>query len=110
MQDIPRWKVQAALKLLGIEATEQTYAVEIRLSTNQIAIFGQEMEYVHVTDAIGDTRLHVLGIDPENGKAELRPVPDGDVQYYTGAGMYLAGGAKHANGTLMPVFKKAVPE
>jgi hypothetical protein len=112
MPEIPRWKVQAALHLLGIDDPgEEIREVSIRPNTYGPEIvlnFGgiwPEQRW-SITDAVQDIRMHVLGIDPEDGNAVLTVCPDNDVKFYAGANMYLDGSTVHANGTMMPVFKR----
>lgn len=105
---IEYWKVQAALRLLGFDP-EEVYELNIRTGVGELVKTsrnGVPQTYIPVVFAAEDTRLHVLGIDPANGNAELNPVPDDEVTYFTGANMHLAGGSKHANGTVMPIFKR----
>jgi hypothetical protein len=105
--EIPRWKVQAALRLLGIDLDGTTYGVEIRLTNgSQVVKMGSEIDYFPIVDTVEDTRVHVLGIDPETGNAELNPVPDNDVTFFAGANMYLHSGTKYSNGTKAPIFKR----
>jgi hypothetical protein len=109
---IERWRVQAAMVLLGLEdpgSEIQQISITDRFIVTGFGDYLSERTDT-ILDDVSDTRLHVLGIDPENGNAELNPVADGDVTFFTGAGMYLDGLTKHANGTLMPIFKKADPE
>lgn len=112
MADIERWRVQAALVLLGVDDPDSLVRA-VTVGHNELAVSFRGIsrtDHITIVNKASDTRLHVLGIDPENGNAELNPVADGDVAFFTGAGMYLDGLTKHANGTLMPVFKKAAPE
>lgn len=113
MSTIEMWKVQAAIRLLGFDP-ETVYALDIRVGVGELVHTARHTDRETCIPIDGtapeDTRMHVLAIDPEDGRAELNPVFDGDVKYFCGAGMYLAGGSKYANGTLMPIFKKADPE
>jgi hypothetical protein len=111
MPEIAMWKVQAAFRLLGLDP-DMMQRVDVHPLSGDITVINRDgdVEKLWIVAEVPDKRLHVLGIDPENGKAELDPVADGDVAFFTGAGMYLDGLTKHANGTLMPVFKKADPE
>lgn len=112
VNEIPRWKVQAALRLLGLDdPTESLNEVSIRANTRPSEVvlrFGgiHPESRIPITDTVEDTRLHVLGIDPENGNAELNPVPDDDVTFFEGANMYLHSGTKYSNGTKAPIFKR----
>lgn len=108
MTEIPRWKVQAALKLLGMDDPDgliQTATIGKASITVSFGV-GVHVRTLAIADTVEDTRLHVLGIDPENGNAELNPVADNDVAFYTGANMYLHSGANYATGTMCPVFKR----
>lgn len=101
---IPRWKVQAALRLLGLDPAEALGKFsEVSITPDQV---NWNEGYADVTDTVEDTRVHVLGIDPETGNAELNPVPDDDVTFFCGANMYLHSGTLHKTGTKMPVFKR----
>lgn len=106
--EIPRWKVQAALRLLGFDPADAN-EVKIVLDINKpyVDYEGRTIRSEpRIVDTVEDTRLHVLGIDPETGNAEISPVPDDDVTFFCGANMYPHSGTLHRTGTKMPVFKR----
>lgn len=79
MPDIPHWKVQAALRLLGYDP-EEVLELQIWSGVGQVWMTSRDLDSQTITqisfDPPEDTRMRVLGIDPENGNAELSVVED----------------------------------
>ena len=102
--NIPRWRVDAALKLLGLWDTTREITIGRERDQVKVGLTGYVEIDVTPNEKTSDTV--VIGIDPENGQLQENVVDRLDAQIFPGAGMYVDGAVRHRNGTSVITVKR----
>lgn len=109
MPEIPRWKVDAALRLLGLDPTD-AMEVRIYLDTNHPVIafdgFNTKPADVRIRPEVEDDRLHLLAMLPADNCSELVTVDRDELKYFTGPDLVPGSLVKYPNGTMMLTVKR----
>lgn len=109
MPEIPRWKVDAAFRLLGLDPTD-AMEVRILLDTNHpvIAFDGLNTKPadVRIVSEVEDSRLHLLAMLPTENWSELVTVDEDELKYFTGPKLVSDGLTKYRNGTMVLTVKR----
>lgn len=103
-ENIPRWRVDAALKLLGLWETARE--VTIGRERDQVKVGLTGFVEIDVTPNSPTSDVVVLGIDPSNGDAREQTVSEFEALVFTGSGMYVDGVTHHGNGTKVATVKR----
>jgi hypothetical protein len=109
MPEIPRWKVDAALRLLGLDPTD-AMEVRILLDTNHPVVafdgFNTKPADLRIRPEVEDPRLHLLAMLPGENHSELVTVDADELKYFTGPKLYLDGLSTYPNGTMVLTVKR----
>jgi hypothetical protein len=105
MPEIPRWKVQAALRLLGLDP-DQMLLVEITRDDVSTTDKDGGIDLLDISDTIEDSRLHLLAMLPAENWSELGTVDEDELKYFTGPKLHDDGLTTYANGTMVLIVKR----
>lgn len=92
MPEIPRWKVRAALHLLGVDPDKLGRFSEVSITHDSL---NSDFYWASIVDTSEDPRLHLLAMLPEDGYTELVTVDRDELKYFTGPDLRPDGLAKY---------------